>query len=105
MKPEGHTETTQAERDIAGVLRVTLAENRALQQANERMRGALEAIADWCDAYPVESFKEPDWDDVKRLLGSELLTQVSAANMRHVLKGIRKRVGFALAEAGGETGR
>lgn len=114
MKPKGHTETAiqrwtlqHAWNGTGQMVKfehgeyVTLADHiAALQQANERMESALNRIADWCKAYPVENFKEPDWEDVKRLLGAELLTQVSAANMRHVVNGIAKIVSGALAEAG-----
>lgn len=47
-------------------------------------------LIDWCRAYPVDVFIDPDWDDVKEKLGATLLTQVSAANFRHVLKGVEQ---------------
>lgn len=54
---------------------------------------ALQQIVDWCDAYPVGIadgiFAEPDMEEVRMMLGDELLTKVSASNFRHVLKGVR----------------
>lgn len=49
---------------------------------------AMHQIVQWADAYPLGMFTEPDFEEVKRLLGSALLSQVSASNMRHVVKGV-----------------
>jgi hypothetical protein len=45
----------------------------------------LDRILSWCKAYPLSVFPEPDWKEVRAKLGDTLLTQVSAANMRHVV--------------------
>ena len=50
----------------------------------------LDRIKGWCEAYPLEMFPEPDLKNVQRMLGDDLLSQVSAHNMRHVLKGITR---------------
>ena len=50
---------------------------------------AMQQIRAWCEAYPVDIFTPPDWVEAKEKLGSELLTRVSADNMRHVVDGIR----------------
>lgn len=50
---------------------------------------AMQQIKAWCDAYPVDVFTPPDWVEAKEKLGPELLSRVSAANMRHVADGIR----------------
>src|ERR1700761_2946859 len=66
---------------------------RALDAANKRieeLRATLQRIVDWCEAYPVDIFPEPDWADVKAKLGETLLSRVSASNMRHVCDGIAK---------------
>jgi hypothetical protein len=47
-------------------------------------------ILNWSKAYPDEIFIEPDWKEVKSLLGDNLLTRVSASNMRHVVEGVGK---------------
>lgn len=49
----------------------------------------MQQIKAWCDAYPADVFTMPDWVEAKEKLGSKLLTQVGAANMRHVVDGIR----------------
>lgn len=56
-----------------------------LATAQER----LQRIADWCDAYPLEQFPEPDMSMVSELLGSKLLSELSAYNYRHVVNGMR----------------
>ena len=52
--------------------------------AEDALREALPRIEAWAKAYPLDLFPEPEWAEVKRLLGDDLLTRVSAANMRHV---------------------
>jgi hypothetical protein len=49
---------------------------------------AMQQIKAWCAAYPIDIFTPPDWVEAKEKLGGELLTRVSAANMRHVVDGI-----------------
>lgn len=49
----------------------------------------MQQIKAWCDAYPADVFTMPDWVEAKEKLGPELLSRVSAANMRHVVDGIR----------------
>ena len=63
-------------------------QGKMLAEAQEK----LYRIEQWCDAYPVDIFPEPDWKRVRALLeaGGMTLDSVSASNMRHVLKGIRK---------------
>ncbi len=55
----------------------------------EELETRLKRIIDWCEAYPVEHFLKPDMKEVKRMLGPELLTRLSAYNFRHVLDGIK----------------
>ena len=57
------------------------------------LENRLARIVNWCDAYPLDVFPEPDWGNVRELLGDALLTQVSAANMRHVVEGMKKIAG------------
>jgi hypothetical protein len=60
--------------------------DRQLADATDK----LQLVDDWCKAYPLDVFTEPDLKEVRRLLGDTLLTQLSAYNMRHVLKGIER---------------
>jgi len=65
----------------------------ALARAEQEARTAKEQLArieSWCEAYPLDVFPFPEWNEVKRLLGDTLLSQVSAANMRHVVLGVKK---------------
>jgi hypothetical protein len=52
----------------------------------------LHRIRQWCNAYPLDIFPEPDLAKAAALLeaGGMTLDAISASNMRHVLDGIRK---------------
>lgn len=54
----------------------------------------FDKISSWAEAYPLEVFPEPDFKAVRAALESAGLSldQVSAANMRHVITGVRKIV-------------
>lgn len=84
--------TTCSEPDDDG----TWVKHADAQRRIEELEEVLQAIADWCDAYPVDTFGEPDMGEVRRMLGDELLTKLSAHNFRHVLNEIRKKVFRAL---------
>ena len=55
---------------------------------NERLRDALERLDQWSKAYPIDIFPEPDLKDARVGLAQVGITldQVSASNMRHVIK-------------------
>lgn len=57
----------------------------------DRMRYALQRIADWQKAYPLEAFPEPDMKRAHEVLKAAGmgLDSISASNMRHVLGGIK----------------
>lgn len=76
---------------------------RQLQEQNDALRAkldeakeALDKVNDWARAYPLDIFPEPDWHKAKELLGSNLLSCVSASNMRHVINGVKNIVEGAL---------
>jgi len=52
----------------------------------------LQQIKNWCEAYPLDVFPEPDFKKVHKILRENGLSldAVSASNMRHVLRGIQK---------------
>ena len=60
------------------------------EQENVALRAKLQQISDWCEAYPLDVFTEPDMVEVRKLLGDTLLTQLSAHNFRHVIDGIKQ---------------
>jgi len=62
----------------------------SIEERLEIAENKLRRISDWCKAYPIDIFIEPDWTKVQELLGATLLTQVSAYNMRHVCEGIAR---------------
>lgn len=50
----------------------------------------LDKILNWCNAYPVTIFPEPDFKKAARILKENGMTidSIAASSMRHVLKGI-----------------
>ena len=58
----------------------------------ERLQGILTQIEAWCDAYPLKTFREPDWAKAAKVLKENGMTLdgISASAMRHVLDGIRR---------------
>lgn len=58
----------------------------------ERLKDALQKIAQWSDAYPLDVFPEPDWMTARALLeaGGITLDAISAHCMRHVVDGVGK---------------
>jgi hypothetical protein len=58
-------------------------------RANE-LRDALQEIYNWANAYPLDVFPEPDFKKVREMIGDKLLTEISASNMRHVLRGVKQ---------------
>jgi len=49
-------------------------------------------IKQWCEAYPLDIFPEPNFKKAARVLKENgmSLDSISASNMRHVLKGIKR---------------
>lgn len=60
---------------------------REVDELSEKLR----KITDWCNAYPLDIFPEPNLKQARVLLeaGGQTLDAVSASAMRHVLKGIQ----------------
>ena len=57
----------------------------------EKLESKLDKIKDWCEAYPVSVFPEPDLEKAARVLKENdmRLDDISASNMRHVLDGVK----------------
>ena len=75
-----------------GVTNQALLDIQGLKNRVEELEEKIRRIKDWCDAYPVNIFPEPDFKKVKEVLKADGMTldSVSASNMRHVLNGIKK---------------
>jgi hypothetical protein len=62
--------------------------------ANEidKLRGALQRIEQWSDAYPLDMFPEPDLKKAAEVLKANGMTldAISASCMRHVVEGVGK---------------
>jgi hypothetical protein len=63
-----------------------------LQTRIDVLEDKLQQITNWCDAYPVESFPEPDLEEVEYVLKSKgfSIGEVTASISRHVLGGIKR---------------
>ncbi len=58
----------------------------------EELEDKLQKIDNWCKAYPLDMFPEPDLKRAGVILKAHGMTlgAISASSMRHVLKGIQK---------------
>ncbi len=58
----------------------------------EEIKEKLHKIRQWCDAYPLDVFPEPDLKKAADVLKANGITidTISASNMRHVLNGVKK---------------
>ena len=65
--------------------------NKVLVDKIYELDGKLKEIKDWCEAYPLDMFPEPDFEEVRHILKPHGITldSISASNMRHVLQGIK----------------
>jgi hypothetical protein len=70
------------------------AENDLLDQKVERYEDALQELADWARAYPLDIFPEPDLKRAHELLqaGGMTLDVISASAMRHLLVRVQEIV-------------
>ena len=75
-----------------------LARAEAAEAERDRLREALEQIAQWSEAYPTEVFPEPDFARAAAALASSGMSidAVSASNMRHATNGVGKIARAAL---------
>ncbi len=69
-------------------------ENWYAKQQQERideLQDTLTQIAEWCEAYPLKIFPEPDLKKADKVLKENGITidSIGAHAMRHVLKGIQ----------------
>jgi hypothetical protein len=68
----------------------------------ERKDEALQKIADWARAYPLDVFPEPDFAKAHEQLqaGGMTLDAISASNMRHVITQVQSIAEGAIAKEG-----
>ena len=71
----------------------------AWQAQVEALEDALQRIANWSDAYPLDVFPEPDFKKAHEVLTAAGMTldAISASNMRHVVEGVGHIAKAALA--------
>src|SRR6056300_1760173 len=71
-------------------LKAQIASLQAFIETIDHQYDAMQQIKSWCEAYPIDIFTPPDWVEARDKLGDKLLSRVSAANMRHVVDGIKE---------------
>ena len=73
---------------LAAKLEHTMTDDERLETTID----ALQQIAQWADAYPIDIFPEPEWHKGAELLqaGGMTLDAISAHCMRHVILGVGK---------------
>lgn len=84
-------------RDSDHCAAILAAEKRGEERERERwehVETVLFEIEQWCRAYPVKVFPEPDFTRAAELLaaGGMSLDAISASNMRHVLTSIEDNI-------------
>jgi hypothetical protein len=95
-----YVERTTGTQNINEGLWIIVDEHMKLDKENERYREALNKLDNWCRAYPLSVFPEPDFKKAHKVLKEAGMTldAISASNMRHVVKGIEKIVTEALED-------
>ena len=59
-------------------------------------------IKDWCEAYPINVFPEPDFKKAHEVLKANGMTldAISASNMKHVITQVQKMIDSAIRARG-----
>ena len=76
-----------------------------MTEREEELADALARIKQWCDAYPLDIFPEPDFKRAAEVLKANGITldAISASNMRHALRGVATIAEAALLPATEQT--
>ena len=88
--------TQWLEEDVAGAKQILDLDTKTAMRDKEleAKQVALDKIENWCKAYPLEAFPEPDLKKAAKVLKAAGMTLdcISASNARHVLRGIQKHI-------------
>jgi hypothetical protein len=62
----------------------------------------FEQIKNWCEAYPIGVFPEPDFGKAHEVLKANGMTldAISASNMKHVITQVQKMIDAAIRKRG-----
>lgn len=79
-------------REAADMLLALKARAEAAEDRAEAAEEVLHHIRQWCDAYPLDIFPEPDFIEARAALAERGMTldALSAATARRVLEGLRR---------------
>lgn len=78
-------------REAETLINLLIVDNERMELENEK----FEKIKQWCEAYPLDIFPEPDLKKAAKVLKENGITldAISASNMRHVLSGVKAIIG------------
>lgn len=72
------------------------------KQEREHYDDLFEQIKNWCEAYPISVFPEPDFGKAHEVLKANGMTldAISASNMKHVITQVQKMIDAAIRARG-----
>ena len=79
-----------------------VAVREAVQAEREHYDALFESIKNWCEAYPISVFPEPDFKKAHEVLKANGMTldAISASNMKHVITQVQKMIDTAIRARG-----
>jgi DNA-binding FadR family transcriptional regulator len=79
-----------------------VAVREAVQAEREHYDDLFDNIKNWCDAYPIAVFPEPDFKKAHEVLKAHGMTldAISASNMKHVITQVQKMIDAAIRARG-----
>jgi hypothetical protein len=74
--------------------------NEKIQERIDDLESAFHKIKNWCQAYPLDIFEEPDMKKARDVLSAAdiEISCIAVSNMRYVLKGIQEIIDPYLTE-------
>ena len=72
------------------------------EREREHYDDLFHKIKDWCEAYPISVFPEPDFKKAHEVLKANGMTldSISASNMKHVITQVQKMIDLAIRARG-----
>jgi len=72
------------------------------EREREHYDDLFHKIKDWCEAYPISVFPEPDFKKAHEVLKANGMTldAISASNMKHVITQVQKMIDSAIRARG-----
>jgi hypothetical protein len=79
-----------------------LVDAKATAKEREHYDDLFEQIKNWCEAYPISVFPEPDFGKAHEVLKANGMTldAISASNMKHVITQVQEMIDAAIRARG-----